>query len=329
MDFTIDRDIAVPIRQQLKGMLEYGIACGELRSGDALPSVRELAERVGVAPMTVSQVYAELKSDGLIEARPGSGTFVADSTRARMAGRPDVVALHRQIDRLIDEAGAMGVRASDLAALVNARLLYRNSLGRPAAIAMIGLFPTATAAYARALAAQVGRGATVEPVTIELLQRDEAVRARVASADLAVTFANRQREVAALLPNTKVVSLSFIPSEATRRALVSLSGLDRVAVVSRFADFLPVMKAGVAKFAPHVPQISGCHLDDPDLQAKLRGIDVLVYSTGAESAAGLVAPGIATLEYRHAPDPADVERMILPLLRTLGGDETHQGRKAS
>ncbi|KAB0676814.1 GntR family transcriptional regulator [Aureimonas leprariae] len=328
MDFNVDRDIAVPIRLQLRGTIEYGIACGELKAGDALPSVRDLAERVGVAPMTVSQVYAELKADGLIETRTGSGTFVADSTRARMAGQPDVVALHDQIDRLIDAAGAMGVRSGDLAALISARLIYRNSVGPRVGIAMIGLFPAATAAYARALAAQVGRSATVDPMTIEALQRDPALRARAASADLAVTFANRQREVASLLPNTKVVSLSFIPSEETRRALVSLNGRDRVAAVSRFPDFLPIMKAGVARFAPHVPQIAGFHLDDPELAEKLKERDVLVFSTGAEAAAEAVERHVARLEYRHAPDPADVERVVMPLIRAIEA-KFQPDRKAS
>jgi DNA-binding transcriptional regulator YhcF (GntR family) len=328
MDFSVDRELAVPIRLQLKGTIEYGIACGELKPGDALPSVRDLAERVGVAPMTDSQVYAELKAEALIEARPGSGTFVADSSRARMAGRPDVVALHRRIDSLIDEASAMGVRSGDLAALIGARLSYRASVGPRVGLAMIGLFPNATAAYARAIAAQVGRGATVDPLTIEALQRDPALRARAGSADLAITFANRQREVAHLLPNTKVVSLSFIPSEETRRALVSLSGLDRVAVVSRFPDFLPIMRAGVARFAPHVPRLGAFNLDDASLPERLADSDVLVFSTGAEAAAALPGAPRAAFEYRHAPDPADVERVVVPVVRAME-DEALSARRAS
>ena len=105
MDFRIDRELPVPLRLQLKGMIEYGIACGELRSGEPLPSVRDLAEEVGVAPMTVSHVYRDLKQDGLIETRPGAGTYVADSFQARIAAAAGAsMALHRQIDELIDDA---------------------------------------------------------------------------------------------------------------------------------------------------------------------------------------------------------------------------------
>ena len=66
---TLDRSLPVPLGLQLRGLVEYGIACGEFRPGDRLPSVRDLAEEVGVAPMTVSQVYRDLKAAGLIEGR--------------------------------------------------------------------------------------------------------------------------------------------------------------------------------------------------------------------------------------------------------------------
>ena len=131
---------------------------------------------------------------------------------------------------------------------------------------MIGLFPDATASYARFIAARLGSGVTVEPLTISALERDPEARARANSADLAVTFVNRQREVMSLVPNTKVVSISFIPSEETRKSLAALDSLARVAVISRLPDFLPIMKAGVQRFAPHVAHLTGATLETPDLE---------------------------------------------------------------
>ncbi|MBP0616850.1 GntR family transcriptional regulator [Jiella mangrovi] len=329
MDFRIDRALPVPIRTQIKGLIEYGIACGELQAGEALPSVRDLAERIGVAPMTVSQVYGELKSAALIETRPGSGTFVAESGQSRMAARPEAIRLRRQIDALIDEGLAMGVRASDLSALVNARLFYRTSVGRRIQVLMVGLFAEATTSYARFIAARLGEGVTVEPLTIAAIQRKPDARARAASADLVVTFLTRQREVAALLPNTKVVSVSFIPSEETRRALASLDPRTNLAVVSRFPDFLPIMKAGVQRFAPHVSQMVATTIDEPDLADVLERSSVVVYATGAETVLTIIEPETPAIEYRHTPDPADIERIILPWTRA--GDEggAPQQREAS
>lgn len=318
MDFFIDRELPVPLRTQLQGLIEYGIACGELAPGEALPSVRELAEKVGVAPMTVSQVYADLKAAGLIDTRPGSGTFVSDSHHARLAGRADVGELHRQIDHLIDESHRLGIRSADLVSLVNARAFYRDSIGPRLRIVMIGIFQDATASYARFIAARLGREVTVEPLTVSSIERNPAAKARANSADLAITFANRHREVATLVPNTKVVTISFTPSEETRRALASLDSLASIAVVSRFPDFLPIMKSGVQRFAPHVSEITATTLEAPGLQALLANVSVVIYASGAESVIELLPAGMQAIEYRHAPDTADIERVIVPIIKAEG-----------
>lgn len=315
MEFQIDRDHPTPIRMQIKGMIEYGIACGDLTVGKALPSVRDLAEELGVAPMTVSQVYRELKNDGLIETRPGAGTFVADSFQARLAVRSDVVTLHRHIDALIDMAAGMGIRGSDLASMINARLSYRARLGRCASVIIVGLFAEATASYAHYIAARLGGSASVEPLTINAIQRDPGARARAGSADLVVTFAKCEREVASLLPNTPVVSIRFIPSEATRLELASLDPMARVVVVSRFPEFLPILKSGVQRFAAHVQNILAITLDDGTLSEALKNVDVVVYSTGAEQARDAALRGTQAIEYRHTPDPGDIERLVVPFVK--------------
>jgi DNA-binding transcriptional regulator YhcF (GntR family) len=328
MDFAVDRKLPVPLRTQLHGLIEYGIACGELAPGELLPSVRELAERVGVAPMTVSQVYTDLKSAGLIETRPGSGSFVTSSGRARLAARPEATKLNRQIDALIDAGIRGGIRPAELASLVSARAFYRDSIGIKTRIVMIGLFADATASYARFIAARLGAGVTVEPLTISAIERDAEARARANSADLAVTFVNRQREVMVLVHNTKVVSIAFTPSEETRKELAALDSLARVAAISRFPDFLPIMKAGIQRFAPHVAQLTGATLETPELDHVLAAADVVVFSSGAEAIMSKLQAGIPAIEYRHAPDTAEIERVLVPLIKTLGGG-VNEERKAS
>ena len=318
MNFHIDRALPVPIWLQLKGLIEYGIACGEFGPGEPLPSVRELADRTAVAPMTVSHVYRELKRLGLLEARPGAGTFVADTSRASIAARPAAVQFWAALDTAIDAGLDLGIRPEDLPALVNARLASRRGPGRAKTVAMIGLFPEVTESYARQIADHLGGTASVEPLTIAAIERDPVMRARARSADLALTFINRQRAVAALLPGVKVISISFIPSEETRRALASMSPLARVGVVSRFPEFLPIMKAGVERFAPHVSRVAGASLDTAQLPDGLGASDVIVYASGAEVVLRQF-PSVPAIEYRHIPDPAEIKRVLLPLLRTEDG----------
>lgn len=315
MEFTIDRDLPIPIRQQLKGLIEYGIACGNLAAGEALPSVRDLAVQLGVAPMTVSQVYGDLKGLGLIETRAGAGTSVADVGPGRLAAQPGLTTLHAHIDALIDEGLALGLRASDLAALIHARLGSRARFGRRPTVAMVGLFATATTRYARLIAGQLGQGAIVEPSTIDAIQRDPAVHARVASADVIVTLVNRRREVASLLPGSRIVPIRFIPSEETRRSLASITPASSVLLLARFPEFLPIMKAGVTRFAPHVASIRSSSGAETEADALGAGIDTVIYASGTETLLGLLRRPIPAIEYTHIPDPTDIERHVVPLIR--------------
>lgn len=310
---TLDRSLPVPLGLQLRGLLEYGIACGEFRPGDRLPSVRDLAGEAGVAPMTVSQVYRDLKEAGLIEGRAGSGTFVARRDPADGSG-DRILAFHRRADALVGEGLALGLRGGDIAGLVAARLSARQSRGRARTVVLVGIFPAATAAYARAASEALGAAATVGSVTIDALRRDAAARRAAGAADLVLAMAHRRRDVQSLLPQTRVVAVSFIPSEATRVALASLDPRARVLAVSRFPEFLPLMRPGIQRFAPHVAAVDAALLDDADLAARLAGHDVAVYATGAEAVLDRLPRGLAAIEYRHSPDPGDLDRLVRPLL---------------
>ena len=77
MKIVIDRKGAMPVHRQVRDAIEQAVIMGALPVGASRPSVRDLAGMAGIAPMTVSKVYAGLKASGVIEARRGSGTFVA------------------------------------------------------------------------------------------------------------------------------------------------------------------------------------------------------------------------------------------------------------
>src|SRR6185312_14013 len=112
MLFNIDPDLPVPLGRQLRGAIEYGIACGQLAAGLRLPPVRAMATRLGIAPMTVSQVYKELKAAGLIDTKPGHGTYVSASVPAQV--RPQMLELQRRVDQLVDEAASAGLGGPEL-----------------------------------------------------------------------------------------------------------------------------------------------------------------------------------------------------------------------
>lgn len=74
---VIDPNSAVPPFEQLRVQLLEQVQSGELAAGAKLPTVRRLAEDLGLAANTVARSYRELESDDIIETRGRAGSFVA------------------------------------------------------------------------------------------------------------------------------------------------------------------------------------------------------------------------------------------------------------
>src|SRR5262249_35926895 len=67
-----------PIYRQIVDQVRLAAATGDLAAGDTMPSVRSLADRLGVNANTVVKAYAELVRDGVLDSRQGLGFFVAE-----------------------------------------------------------------------------------------------------------------------------------------------------------------------------------------------------------------------------------------------------------
>lgn len=79
MHFFVTPADEAPIYRQIMRQMREAIALGSLRAGDKLPSHRELAEQLVVAPLTVKKAYDELEAGGYLETQRGRGTFVTAS----------------------------------------------------------------------------------------------------------------------------------------------------------------------------------------------------------------------------------------------------------
>ena len=82
---TVNPRLKATLTQQLAPQFTWLIASGQLRPGDRLPSVRQLAERLSISVNTVRGVYQKLEADGLAETRHGAGTHVLAVDARRLA----------------------------------------------------------------------------------------------------------------------------------------------------------------------------------------------------------------------------------------------------
>jgi GntR family transcriptional regulator len=88
------------------------IVSGQLRPGDAFPSVRALSKELKINPNTAHKIVAHLVNEGLLETRPGIGTVVAtlpDSTR-----KERTQLLGHEIEELVVEAKRLGIELNEM-----------------------------------------------------------------------------------------------------------------------------------------------------------------------------------------------------------------------
>ena len=74
--FLLDYSSGVPIYRQIIDQIRFGIASGQLKLGEQLPTVRALAVELKVNLNTVSKAYKELEIKNILETQQGSGTFI-------------------------------------------------------------------------------------------------------------------------------------------------------------------------------------------------------------------------------------------------------------
>ena len=77
MKLTIDPESSVPIYIQIEDTIHSLIAAGQIRPGEQLPTIRELAADIRVNLNTVARAYFELDKEGVITTQRGKGTFVS------------------------------------------------------------------------------------------------------------------------------------------------------------------------------------------------------------------------------------------------------------
>ncbi len=107
MVITVDKLSDAPLYLQLRDAVIAGIASGELRPGDALPSVRSLAEDLGINLHTVNKAYATLRDEGYVIMLGRRGAYVADAPADPAAGM-DEAALEAALAKLATEFKASG-----------------------------------------------------------------------------------------------------------------------------------------------------------------------------------------------------------------------------
>lgn len=109
--FRLTFQPGVSLYEQVVYAAKKAIVAGQLRAGDAFPSVRALSKALKINPNTAHKVIAHLLADGLLEVRPGVGTVVAvpASTRADRSAL-----LKHDVEQLVVHAKHLGLELAEV-----------------------------------------------------------------------------------------------------------------------------------------------------------------------------------------------------------------------
>jgi len=116
--FRVDFRAGVSLYEQIVYAAKKAMISGQLRAGDAFPSVRGLSKELKINPNTAHKVISHLIAAGLLETRPGIGTVVSALPEARSSERTEL--LGREIEELVVEAKKLGIGLEDVADSISA-----------------------------------------------------------------------------------------------------------------------------------------------------------------------------------------------------------------
>jgi GntR family transcriptional regulator len=137
IEFHVDRTDNVPAYAQIVQQVREALRLGRLRTGDRLPTVREVVVSCTVNANTVLKAYRELEHAGLVEARQGSGTYVSGTLGT--VEPHDMKRLRTGLTRWVAEARDAGLEDEDMQALVTSVFAEEPAaVDRAAAIAEAG-----------------------------------------------------------------------------------------------------------------------------------------------------------------------------------------------
>ena len=119
LPFAIPLRLGEPIADQIVFASIRAVLAGELKVGDAFPSVRVLAGELSVHPNTVHKAMLRLIAEGWLETRPGVGAFVASPPEARAGERTKL--LDQDVEKLAVEARRVGLGLDEVVAALTRR----------------------------------------------------------------------------------------------------------------------------------------------------------------------------------------------------------------
>ncbi|MBK1810425.1 GntR family transcriptional regulator [Clostridium sp. YIM B02505] len=113
MRIIISNTSGEPIYEQISSQIKNHIFTGELSEGDALPSIRSLAQELKISVITTKRAYEELEDEGFIQTIPSKGSYVASKNK-ELIREKQLKLIEDKLLEVIEEGKILNLSVDDL-----------------------------------------------------------------------------------------------------------------------------------------------------------------------------------------------------------------------
>lgn len=273
MNIRIDENLDIPLYRQVAGAITGEIKQGRLPYGYQLPTVRKLADGLGIARGTVKRAYDELETTGMISKTRGKGTFVSWQEETIQSRKDRAMTA---IDQLLDLMEGLRFSPAEINIFLDLKVRERLQRETLISIAAVECCPETQSMLVRSLYELSG----VEVFRKDLYEVIHHPQGLSSGADLVVTTPPHYEQVAAMVGEEKTFAAAMEVTEESVAGLARL-GKGRLGIFAGSEKFAVLAKETAKRFAPHTVfvfrKISG---DETDMAVFLRNLDVVVVPAG-------------------------------------------------
>lgn len=272
MNYTIAPQSDTPIYRQVAEAILRDIKSRTLPAGTKLPTVRELAEEMGLSQGTIKHAYDHLETLGAIEMTQGKGTFVKEQEAVESGSRKDRAMA--AIDELLDELETLGFTPREMEIYINLKLRGLDEEYDLVKVAVIDCNPEVV----QLMEAQLSQIPHTQVASFSLRQIAEIADKLNSDYDIILTTTSHYSEVEEFIASNKVFSmLAMMTSTDTIIELAHLPENARTGVVCSSHNFLTIVRMNYSNMPTSGGRTLSAHLlGEEKLDCFLKSKDVVI-----------------------------------------------------
>lgn len=276
LHITIDEANQTPIYKQIAGSIMKDISSGKLAAGYQLPTVRQLAEDMGISKGTIKHAYENLKHMGVIEMTQGRGCFVLGKEDTQSRKEQAMAA----IDNMLEELESLGFTPKEIEIYLKLKLTGLDEKYDLVKVAVVDCNPETI----NLIEKQLSKIEYIQVASFDISTLGSVAQKLNEDYDLVITTTTHFPEVESVVKDTgKAYMFAMRPSNDTIISLARLEENSRIGIVCASENFVNIVRNGCENVGIGSRNLQGCLLGKTEKTAQfIKDKDYIIMPKGVE-----------------------------------------------